>query len=121
MYFRHHLEGIGLGHGLAIGVPGSLLVWLFVSICLNLIIQKTGRKPGCLVWIPILQLIPAMETARMGMLWLLLFLIPGLGAIVFFVLLGAGLARARKKDSLWGLAFVFPCAAPIALLYLALA
>ncbi|HVO29520.1 MAG TPA: hypothetical protein VMV18_02240 [bacterium] len=118
MRFAHHFGHYG---PLVVGVPATLLGWLFISICLYVILDKAGKRPGCLVWIPLLQFLPAMHAAEMSLLWLLVLLIPGLGAVIFGVVLGVGLARARKKDAVWGVLCGFPLTAPIGLLYLALA
>ena len=101
-------------------IPAGILAWLFVSLCLSAICRKAGKPGGCLVWIPLDPLIPAMEVAQMSILWLIALIIP-LGQIVFAVVLGLGLARARHKDPIWGVLFAIPCTAWLGLLYLAIA
>lgn len=51
---------------------GVLLVFhLFFSFCLKLICVKAGYQPGFAVWLPVLQVIPALRAAGMSLLWLL--------------------------------------------------
>ena len=109
-------------HLLVVGFPGGIMAWIFMSLCLRAIIRKAGKSPGCLVWVPILQLIPAMEAAQMSLLWLIaLFLPTVIGQILFFIVLGVGLARATRHDPFWGVMFLTPCTGAVALFYLAVA
>jgi hypothetical protein len=116
-----HLHRFFDGIPPALGIPAGVLIWLFVSGCFYLILTKANKRPGCLVWVPILQFIPVMDAADMSLLWLLILLIPGLGALIFWVVLGIGLSKARGKDLLWGVLFAIPCTSPFALVYLAIA
>jgi hypothetical protein len=49
---------------------------MFFSFCGMMICQKTGNKPGILVWIPVLQLFPLLKAAGMSYGWFLAFLVP---------------------------------------------
>lgn len=48
-----------------------LVFHLFFSFCLKLICVKAGSEPGFAVWLPGLQVIPALRAAGMSLLWLL--------------------------------------------------
>ena len=63
---RHfHLHRFFEGIPPALGLPAGMVVWLFVTICFYLILTKANKRPGCLVWVPILQFIPVMDAADM--------------------------------------------------------
>ena len=105
-----------------LAIPVGILGWLFLSLCLSSICKKAGKPGGCLVWVPILQVIPAMEVAGMSLLWLIVLFVPlAIPQLIFALVLGLGLARARRKDPIWGVLLVLPCTAWLGLLYLAIA
>ena len=49
----------------------ALLVYLFHCYCCMLICVKTGKPPGVLIWIPVLQLYPLIRAAGMSGWWFL--------------------------------------------------
>jgi hypothetical protein len=59
---------------IALGI--FLVIHLFFSFCLKLICVKAGSEPGALVWLPLLQIIPALRAAGMSAAWLLAWLLP---------------------------------------------
>ncbi len=101
-----------------LAIPVGLAVYIFFSYCAKLICEKSGKQPGVLIWIPIVQLIPLMEVAGMATWMIVLALIP-LANIVFIVLLGLGLCKARKKNPALVVLLFLPCLNFVFLPYLA--
>ena len=95
-----------------------LALFLFHSYCCLLICQKTGLKPGPLVWVPVLQLLPLLRAASMPLWWFVLFLVPGINLLAQ-VVWSFKIAKARGKGVGVGLLLVLPLTCPFAILYLA--
>jgi len=133
--------------GGVIGLIISLLSYLFPAIMLFLIARKTNTSLPWLAFIPIAQVILALNIARKPIWWILLFLLPVLilpaslleaamptggmlplavllltmiVAIVVTLLVCLGIARERGKSGIWGVLLFIPCTSPIALGYLGL-
>src|SRR5271157_1111235 len=133
--------------GGVIGLIISILSYLFPAIMLFLIAKKTNTSLPWLAFIPIAQIILALNIARKPIWWLLLFLLPVIVlpaslleaaiptggilplavllltvivAIVATLLVCLGIARARGKSGIWGVLLFIPCTSPIALGYLGL-
>jgi len=108
--------------------PGSSLLlillavmlagYLFFCYCLKLICEKAGHRPGGLVWIPILQMIPMLQAAGMSGWWLLAFLVPGLN-LVAHILWSIKIVQARRKNLWVSLLLILPVTNLAAFLYLA--
>lgn len=90
----------------------------FFSYCAFLICQKTGHKPGALVWIPLLQLLPLIQAAGMPGLWLLAWLVPGVN-LAAYVLWCIKISCARNKGKGTALLLILPITTPFAFIYLA--
>lgn len=104
---------------LLLGLLGILLaVYLFFCYCLKLICEKAGHKPGVMVWIPILQVFPMLQAARMSGWWFLAFLVPVLN-LVAHILWSIKIVQARGKDFWVSILLVFPITNLIAFFYLA--
>jgi hypothetical protein len=58
--------------GLLIGIG----LFVFYSYCLKLICEKAKVDPGVLIWIPLVQLIPAATVARINPFLLVLYFVP---------------------------------------------
>lgn len=67
-----HLPLALLGGSLVIG----FIFYLFGCYCLKLICEKVGQEPGPMVWLPILQMLPALRAAGRSGWWLLGWLRP---------------------------------------------
>jgi tetratricopeptide (TPR) repeat protein len=133
--------------GGVIGLIISILSYLFPAIMLFLIAKKTNTSLPWLAFIPIAQIILALNIARKPIWWLLLFLLPVIVlpaslleaaiptggmlplavllltmivAIVATLLVCLGIARERGKSGIWGVLLFIPCTSPIALGYLGL-
>jgi hypothetical protein len=102
--------------GLALGV---LVLWhLFFSYCCMLICQKTSGKPGVLVWIPGLQMIPLFRAAGMSGWWFLALLVP-LVQLIPSLIWPFKIAKARSKGVLTAICLLLPVLNFFAFLYLA--
>ena len=87
---------MGLGmilFGLLIG----LVVYVFFCFCYKRICEKCGVTPGVLIWIPIVQLVPLLQAAKMPVWMIILFLIP-LVNIVVFLMMWVKICQARGKS-----------------------
>ena len=114
------LSAMGLiGPKLIFAVLGiMLLVYLFHCYCFMLICRKTGKPPGGLVWLPVLQLFPMLRAAGMSGWWFLAYLVPGLN-IVAQILWSLKIAKVRGKSVWIGVLLLLPVTSLFAFLYLA--
>jgi hypothetical protein len=90
---------------------GALLLYLFTCYCYKLICEKTGNKPGVLIWLPLLQVFPLLRAASMSPLWVLVPFAP--------VVWCFKIAKARGKSAWVGVLLLFPVVSVFAFLYLA--
>ncbi|MGA1795144.1 MAG: DUF5684 domain-containing protein [bacterium] len=51
-------------------------LYLFYCYCLKLICDRTGKEPGILIWIPLLQTFPLLRAADLSYWTFLLMLVP---------------------------------------------
>jgi len=75
----------------------GLVVYVFFCFCYKRICEKCGVTPGVLIWIPIVQLVPLLQTAKMPVWMIILFLIP-LVNIVVFLMMWVKICQARGKS-----------------------
>jgi uncharacterized membrane protein YhaH (DUF805 family) len=75
----------------------SLALYVFFCFCLKRICEKCGVNPGVLIWIPIAQVIPLLEVAKMPVWMIILLLIP-LVNLVVFVMMWVKICQARGKS-----------------------
>jgi hypothetical protein len=115
------------GGGTAMAILGAMfLVWLVVmaaayvyaAICLMKIAKKTGTANAWFAWIPILNVILMIQSAKKPMWWIIMFFIPFVN-IIFAILIWMALAEAVKKPSWIGILMIVPVANLIVLGYLA--
>lgn len=95
-----------------------VLIHLFFSYCCLLICQKTGAKPGIIVFVPILQMVPLLQAAGMSPWWLLALFVPVLN-IVASVIWCFKIAKTRNKTAWVGVFLILPVTNLFAFLYLA--
>jgi len=108
-----------VGRTFLIGMLVALFVgWLFYSFCCSLICKKAGHEPGIVVWIPVFQLIPLIQAARMSGWWFLAWFVPALN-IIAAVLWCIKIADARGKSPWVGVCLILPITNIFAFLYLA--
>lgn len=111
------MDGYGGGGGGAAGAIIFMVVYLafllafyvFFCICAKKICEKSGKDPGILIWIPIVQLLPLMEVAGMPTWMIVLAIIP-IANLVFMILLVLGLAKARNKNPALAVVLAIFCA-----------
>ncbi|HEY5912211.1 MAG TPA: DUF5684 domain-containing protein [Verrucomicrobiae bacterium] len=106
---------------LIVAITAALLaLYLFYCFCCMLICRKAGRQPGVWVWIPVLQLLPLLQAARMSRWWFLAYLVPGLN-LVAQVIWSFKIADARNKSAVIGVFLLLPVLSIFAFLLLAFA
>jgi hypothetical protein len=75
----------------------ALALYVFICFCLKRICEKCGVNPGVLIWIPIAQLIPLLQVAKMPVWVIILFLIPVVSLIVcIFMWVKICIARGKS-------------------------
>src|SRR5215468_12794808 len=108
-----------LGAGfLAFFMIFALACYVYVSLALQTIAQKTGTENAWFAWIPILNIILMLNVARKPIWWIILFLIPIVN-IVIAIMVWMGVAEARNKPSWWGILMIVPVVSLIVPGYLA--
>ena len=112
---------VGAGFGLLavlvmLGI--GLAAYLFYSFCYKRICEKCGVTPGILVWIPIAQLVPLLQVAKMPVWMIILCLIP-LVNLVIFLMLWFKICEARGKSGWLVILFFVPIANLVLVPYLA--
>src|SRR5205809_413017 len=88
--------GLGIAMVLCI-VALALAFYVFMCYCYKRICEKTGRKPGVLIWIPIVHFIPLLQVAGMAE-WLFILLLIPIVNIVVFVMMWAKICSALGKS-----------------------
>lgn len=93
-------DAVAAGVGIAV-ILGllvfALILYVFICFCYKRICEKCGVTPGILVWIPIAQLIPLLQAAKME-LWMIILLLIPIVNIVVFVMMWAKICTARGKS-----------------------
>jgi hypothetical protein len=92
--------------------------YIYVSLALQTIAQKTNTENGWLAWIPIANIVLTLNIAKKPVWWIILFLIP-LVNIVMAIVVWMAVAEARGKPSWWGVLIIIPVANLIVPGYLA--
>ncbi len=98
----------------------SLVFYLFFCYCYKRICEKAGVEPGWMIWVPILQLIPMFQAAKLHPALILLFLIPFVNLIMAFVLV-ANLSKALGRSPMLCLWMLVPFVGVLVIPYLAFA
>ena len=96
----------------------GLAFYLFSCFCCKRICEKCGVTPGVLVWIPIVQLVPLLQVAKMPVWMIILCFIPIANIVVFFMM-WAKICVARGKSGWLVLLFLVPIANIVLIPYLA--
>ncbi len=91
---------------LVIAVIG-LAFYVYLSLALMTIANKTHTENAWLAWIPIGNLILLLNVAKKPIWWILLFLIP-LVSIVMAIIVWMAVAEARGKPNWWGILLIIP-------------
>jgi hypothetical protein len=101
-----------------IAVDAATAYVIFCS-CSLLLCRKTGREPGLLIWIPILQILPLLRAAGMSWRWSLTFFVPVLNLVAWMGWC-VNIAISRRKSLWWALLLILPVTNVFAFVYLAL-
>jgi hypothetical protein len=87
---NHHTQdaaGAFIGAGIIlIFILFGLAAYLFFCFCNKRICENCGVRPGLLIWIPILNVIPLFWAAKMSAWLCLLLLVPIVGLIIYIML-----------------------------------
>jgi hypothetical protein len=75
----------------------ALCFYIFYCYCCKLICEKTGKDPGVLIWIPIANLIPLLEVAKLPTWMIILFFVP-LVNFAMGLVMWAKVCEARGKS-----------------------
>jgi hypothetical protein len=101
-------SGLAMGASLVVMlfiIALALAFYIFMCYCYKRICEKTGRKPGALVWIPIVHFIPLLQIARMPE-WMVILLLVPIANFVVFVMLWAKICTALGKSP-WLVIMIF--------------
>lgn len=110
---------------LGVIIIGSLIYYIYLAICLQIIAGKTDTRNGWMAWIPIANLFLACKIGNVRYTWLLLLfsgLIPAVGPLCYLFLFGLlwyKIALARGKKGWIGIITVVPVVGLFTMGYLA--
>ncbi|MFA5148458.1 MAG: DUF5684 domain-containing protein [Candidatus Omnitrophota bacterium] len=93
-------------------------IYVFCSICLQLIAKKTGTEPAWLAWIPVANLFLSCKIGGLSYLWLLAFLVPFVNVLVS-IYIWYRISEVRGKPGLLALLMLVPVANLVFMGYLA--
>jgi hypothetical protein len=96
----------------------AVAAYLLFCYCGMLVCQKTGHKPGILLWLPLVQLVPLLKAARMSGWWFVACLVPVLNVVVQMIW-AVKIVQARGKPLALAAFLVLPVTNVFAFLYLA--
>lgn len=92
--------------------------YVYTSLALQTIANKTNTQNAWLAWIPIANVFLMIQIAKKPIWWIILCLIP-LVNIIILIVIWMGIAEARGKPSWWGILMIVPIANLIVPGYLA--
>jgi uncharacterized membrane protein YhaH (DUF805 family) len=111
--------GTAMGLGLVLFVLLiALAFYVFYCFCAKRICEKCGVNPGILIWIPIANLVPLLQAAKMPIWMIILFLVPIINLIIA-IMMWVKICQARGKSGWLVILLVIPIANLIFLPYLA--
>jgi uncharacterized membrane protein YhaH (DUF805 family) len=96
----------------------ALAFYVFFCFCCKRICEKCGVTPGILIWIPIANLVPLLQVAKMPVWMIILFLIPIVG-LVISIMMWVKICQARGKSGWLVILLFIPIANIIFIPYLA--
>lgn len=86
-----------------------LAAYVYMSLALQTIADKTHTDNSWLAWIPIANLFLMLSVAKKPMWWFILFLIPLVG-VAMLIIVWMAIAEARGKPNWWGVLMIVPVA-----------
>lgn len=87
---------------------GGFFLYVYFSLCLQIIAQKTKTQPSWWAWIPFLNVFLLCKIGKVPWWWGLVILFVPLIGFIFYVILHLKVAEARKKPSWIGLLILIP-------------
>jgi len=108
---------MGLGLILFLLLIG-LALYVFSCFCYKRICEKCAVSPGVLIWIPIAQIIPLLQVAKMPAWMIILLLIPIVN-LVIIIMMWAKICVALGKSGWLVILLFIPIANVIFIPYLA--
>lgn len=81
--------------------------YVYTSLALQTIANKTNTANAWLAWIPIANVFLMLQIAKKPIWWIILCLIP-LVNIIILIVIWMGIAEARGKPSWWGILMIVP-------------
>jgi hypothetical protein len=100
--------GLGIGLIMVFLIIGAA-AYVYMSLALQTIADKTKTENSWLAWIPIANLVLMLNIAKKPMWWFILFLVPIVN-IVIAIMVWMAVAEARGKPSWWGILTIVPIA-----------
>jgi hypothetical protein len=100
--------GLGIGLIMVFLIIGAA-AYVYMSLALQTIADKTKTENSWLAWIPIANLVLMLNIAKKPMWWFILFLVPFVN-IVIAIMVWMAVAEARGKPSWWGILTIVPIA-----------
>ncbi len=101
------LAALAGGAFLVVFLVFGLAAYVYISLALQTIANKTGTANSWLAWIPIANVFLMLGVAKKPMWWFILFLIP-LVNIVIAIMVWMAVAEARGKPNWWGILMIVP-------------
>ncbi|MFB3850716.1 MAG: DUF5684 domain-containing protein [Acidobacteriota bacterium] len=84
-----------------------LIIYLYISLCLFKIAKKCGVEMAWLAWIPIVQIVPWIQSSGKPLWWIILMLIPFVN-IVVGIIVWMAIAERLGKPSWIGILMIVP-------------
>ncbi|PYV80292.1 MAG: hypothetical protein DMG96_01110 [Acidobacteria bacterium] len=100
--------GLGIGLIMVFLIIGAA-AYVYMSLALQTIADKTKTENSWLAWIPIANLVLMLNIAKKPMWWIILFFVPIVN-IVIAIMVWMAVAEARGKPSWWGILTIVPVA-----------
>jgi len=98
----------------------GLVIYVYLAVCIQKIAQKCGVENTWMAWVPILQIVPLLESGRKPIWWIILCFIP-LVNIVIAILVWMAVAENRGKPAWIGILIIVPIVGLFIPAYLAFA
>ncbi len=95
-----------------------IALYVYTSLAVQTIAQKTNTENSWLAWIPIANIVLLLNVAKKPIWWIILCLIPIVN-IVVGVIVWMAVAEARDKPNWWGILLIVPVVGLIVPGYLA--
>jgi hypothetical protein len=102
-------QAAAMGGAILAFVVVLIAAYVYFSLALKTIAEKTHTENPWWAWIPVLQAVLMLNIARKPVWWILLLFVPFVN-IVFAVIVWMAIAEARNKPGWWGILVLVPVA-----------